>query len=176
MHATGSSIQLTSFARVSITVECESGATGACEWALCIGAHLLTVVSPSCTLIGICVVEMFAKYETLPHAFTVWDCSVQSGVMSPYQCSSFHCHSGCTQSDSYMCMIHLCWYRCADNHPCLLHIHWHLESSIRVYVHCKNTWVTLTTFLGCPSCISVTKECYQIGFLNWKFTEELFIS
>ena len=26
--------------------------------------------------------------------------------------------------------------------------------------------VTLTTFLDCPSCISVTKECYQIGFLN----------
>ena len=25
---------------------------------------------------------------------------------------------------------------------------------------------TLTTFLGCPSCISVTKKCYQIGFLE----------
>ena len=22
------------------------------------------------------------------------------------------------------------------------------------------------TFLGCPSCISMTKECYKIGFLN----------
>ena len=30
-------------------------------------------------------------------------------------------------------------------------------------MHCKNTWVTLTTFLGCLSCINVTKECYQIG-------------
>ena len=25
---------------------------------------------------------------------------------------------------------------------------------------------TSTTFLGCPSCITVTKECYQIGFLE----------
>jgi len=25
---------------------------------------------------------------------------------------------------------------------------------------------TLTTFLGCPSCTTVTKECYQTGFLN----------
>ena len=24
----------------------------------------------------------------------------------------------------------------------------------------------ITTFLGCLSCISVTKECYQIGFLE----------
>ena len=47
--------------------------------------------------------------------------------------------------------------------------------TIRYYVS-KNTWVTLTTFLGCRSCISVTKECYQIGFLNWKFIEELFFS
>ena len=31
------------------------------------------------------------------------------------------------------------------------------------YLHCKNTWVTLTTFLGCLSCINVTKERYQIG-------------
>ena len=31
--------------------------------------------------------------------------------------------------------------------------------------HCKNTWVTLTTLLSCPNCISVTKECYQTGFL-----------
>ena len=29
-----------------------------------------------------------------------------------------------------------------------------------LFVHCKNTWVTLTTFVGCPS------ECYQIGFLG----------
>ena len=28
--------------------------------------------------------------------------------------------------------------------------------------HCKNTWVT-STFLGCLSCINVTKECCQIG-------------
>ena len=28
-------------------------------------------------------------------------------------------------------------------------------------VHCKNTWVTFTTFLGCLSFSSVTKECYQ---------------
>ena len=32
--------------------------------------------------------------------------------------------------------------------------------------HCKNTCVTSTTFVGCPSFISVTKECYQIGFLG----------
>ena len=25
---------------------------------------------------------------------------------------------------------------------------------------------TSTTFLGCPSCITVTKECYQIGLLE----------
>ena len=31
---------------------------------------------------------------------------------------------------------------------------------------CKNTWVTLTTFLGCLNCINVTKECYQIGLSN----------
>ena len=29
-----------------------------------------------------------------------------------------------------------------------------------------NTWVAFTTFLGCLSCISVTKKCYQIGFLK----------
>ena len=44
--------------------------------------------------------------------------------------------------------------------------------SVHIY-HCKNTWVTLTTFLGGPSCISVAKECYQIG-LN--FIEKLIIS
>ena len=31
---------------------------------------------------------------------------------------------------------------------------------------CKNTWVTLTTFLGRLDCISGTKNCYQIGFLE----------
>ena len=30
----------------------------------------------------------------------------------------------------------------------------------------QNTRVTLTTLLGCLSCISVTKECYQIGFIE----------
>ena len=29
-----------------------------------------------------------------------------------------------------------------------------------VTVHCKNTWVTSTIFLGCLSCINVTKKCY----------------
>ena len=37
--------------------------------------------------------------------------------------------------------------------------------------HCKNTWVALTTFLGCLSCISVTKQCYQIWFY-WNFISE----
>ena len=37
---------------------------------------------------------------------------------------------------------------------------------IYIYITVKNTSVTLTTFLGCLSCISVTKNCYQIGFLN----------
>ena len=35
-----------------------------------------------------------------------------------------------------------------------------------LFIHCKNTWVTSTTFSGCLSCIRVTKECYQIGFLE----------
>ena len=48
------------------------------------------------------------------------------------------------------------------------------ELALSLY-HCKNTWVILTTFLGCHSCISVTKEWYQIGFLNWKFIEELLL-
>ena len=30
----------------------------------------------------------------------------------------------------------------------------------------QNTLVALTTFLGCLSCINVTKECYQIGKAN----------
>ena len=34
----------------------------------------------------------------------------------------------------------------------------HLHPSVEV-VHCENTWVTLTIFLGCLSCISVTKKC-----------------
>ena len=29
-----------------------------------------------------------------------------------------------------------------------------------------NTWVTSTTFLGCLSCISEIKECYQVGFFE----------
>ena len=32
--------------------------------------------------------------------------------------------------------------------------------------HCKNTWVTLTIFLGCLSFINVTKKCYLVGFLE----------
>ena len=40
-------------------------------------------------------------------------------------------------------------------------------------MHCKNTWVTLTTFLGCLSCINVIKECYQIGKASL-VTEDLF--
>jgi len=36
-----------------------------------------------------------------------------------------------------------------------------------IIYHCKNTWVTLTTFLGCLGYISVTKKkCYQISFLE----------
>ena len=38
-------------------------------------------------------------------------------------------------------------------------------------LHCKNTWVTLITFLGCLSCISVTKECDQ-GMLPRNATNE----
>ena len=38
--------------------------------------------------------------------------------------------------------------------------------SLCVQLHWKNTWVTSTTFLGCLSCISVTKECYQMSFLE----------
>ena len=30
---------------------------------------------------------------------------------------------------------------------------------------------TVKTLAHLPSCISVTKECYQIGFLNWTFIE-----
>ena len=37
---------------------------------------------------------------------------------------------------------------------------------VQQHIHCKNTWVTSTTFLGCHSCIIETKECYQIGFLE----------
>ena len=33
-------------------------------------------------------------------------------------------------------------------------------------LHCKNTWLTSTTHLGCLRWISVTKECYQIGLLK----------
>ena len=35
----------------------------------------------------------------------------------------------------------------------------------KTIIHCKNTWVTLTTVLGCLSCISVTRECDTIP--NW---------
>ena len=34
--------------------------------------------------------------------------------------------------------------------------------------NCKNTRITLTTLLGCLSCIGVIKECYQIGFIDEK--------
>ena len=39
----------------------------------------------------------------------------------------------------------------------------HKPHSVQVCMclHCKNTWVTLTIFLGCLSCINVTKECDQ---------------
>ena len=43
-------------------------------------------------------------------------------------------------------------------------------------VHCKNTWVTSTTCLGCLSCISMTiiQETLQIGFLvHWETFESL---
>ena len=39
-----------------------------------------------------------------------------------------------------------------------------LSTCTAIEYHCKNTWVTLTTFFGYLSCISVTKKCYQIGF------------
>ena len=38
--------------------------------------------------------------------------------------------------------------------------------SADVYTLQKHLGVTLTTFLGCLSCISVTKKCYQIDFLK----------
>ena len=39
--------------------------------------------------------------------------------------------------------------------------------TVAIYIHITaNTWVTSTTFLGCFSCTSVTKECYQVGFLE----------
>ena len=43
----------------------------------------------------------------------------------------------------------------------LNHTHWLVNSE-----HCKTTWITLTTFLGYLSCISVTKNRYQIGILD----------
>jgi len=53
------------------------------------------------------------------------------------------------------------------------------------YAHCcefnirtQDETITLTTFLGCVTgCISVTKECYQIGkklHLLSRFSEDLF--
>ena len=54
-----------------------------------------------------------------------------------------------------------------------------------VYINAKTLWL-LQPHLGCLSCISVTKECYQIGFLegslrsffisycNINFSEDLF--
>ena len=40
------------------------------------------------------------------------------------------------------------------------------EGYVEDLIHSKNTCITSTTFLGCLSYISVTKECYQIGFLE----------
>ena len=48
----------------------------------------------------------------------------------------------------------------------------HMIANFKSSIHCKNTWVTSTTFLGCLSCTSVLKECYQIGFREcslWSF-------
>ena len=43
-----------------------------------------------------------------------------------------------------------------------------------MYDHCKKTWVTLITLLGCLSYISVAKKCYQIGFLESSLRSFLF--
>ena len=70
-----------------------------------------------------------------------------------------HLSSECYNTKVVSCKIHIC-----------------SETSMFNHHHCKkNTWVTLTTFLGCLSCISVTKERYQIDFLE-KFIEELLFS
>ena len=42
--------------------------------------------------------------------------------------------------------------------------------------HCKKHLDYFNHILGCPSCISVTKECYQIGFLESSLRSFLFSS
>ena len=45
------------------------------------------------------------------------------------------------------------------------------------YYKAKHNWSTHCKYFNYIfSCISMTKECYQIGFLNLKLIEELFIS
>ena len=46
-----------------------------------------------------------------------------------------------------------------------------VEAILAHCVHCENT---LTTFLGCLSCIRVTKECNQIGFSETSLRSSFF--
>ena len=86
----------------------------------------------------------------------VFDHTVRS--KTPFHFATIASYPGCVRGETLL--------------PC------HLD--MKLY-HSKNTWVTLTTFLGCLSCISVTKKCYQIGFLESSlrsffnsFSEDLF--
>ena len=57
--------------------------------------------------------------------------------------------------------VHMVFLQCKSS--CQLYQCSGLNSAV---LHYKNTWATSTTFFGCLSCISVTKECCQIGFLE----------
>ena len=65
-----------------------------------------------------------------------------------------------------------CRWWCAGNPPQKIYrlIDFIAEITIRYLFDCitvkTHGLATLTTFLGCPSCIWVTKECYQTGFLE----------
>ena len=46
---------------------------------------------------------------------------------------------------------------CTKSHYLLCTRGLKLRGNAHTFIHCKNTLVTLTTFSGCPSCVSVTK-------------------
>ena len=83
---------------------------------------------------------------------------------------SFNIKRGVFQGDTLSPLIFLAVFNtliqlCNSLSTCGFSLRLPVPNSSGLRPHCKNSWVTLTTFLGCLSCISVTKKCYQ-GFLE----------
>ena len=84
-------------------------------------------------------------------------CTVATSLVCKNSCSLSNIANHCEQE------YKTCYYLKMPKYEEKVHVFFKKNWT---YNTVKTLWVTLTTFLGCLSCINVTKEYYQIGKAN----------